>query len=101
MNYHGLNVIQNGQLQVLFSITLFFHFTFLFKLNCFVYKDCFDHNNIDTLKNFTFVSCNQSLKCSNGLCFENFTIDNETATCLTNSSLLTSVGWWKVVIFNI
>lgn len=92
MSCLGLNVIQNGRLQVLYTIFIIF----LILIYNLFWKDCFDHNNIETLKNFTFVSCNESLKCSNGLCFENLTKDNKLATCLTNTSLLTSAGSWKV-----
>ncbi len=51
-----------------------------------------------TLKNYTFINCtSNNLKCSNGLCFEKFTFDNQTATCTSNKSSLISLGWWKVI----
>ena len=49
------------------------------------------------LKNFTFINCpSDKLKCSNGLCFEKFTHDNQTASCMSNNSSSISLGWWKV-----
>jgi hypothetical protein len=45
MSCLGLNVIQNGRLQVLHTIFIIF----LILIYNLFWKDCFDHNNIETL----------------------------------------------------
>jgi len=56
--------------------------------------NCFDNESL--IKNYSFLICDGTrLKCSNGQCYSRVTTSNVNASCLTKSSELISLGFWK------